>query len=648
MNNEERYLRRRYLLIYFFSATFIVMIFIRLFSLQIQNGDEYKKMSDERLSLSVSVPAPRGKITDRYGRELVTNRMGYFVVLEKINETEQVRDESILNLFKLCGKDITNCQDELQSITDDFAESLCDKYKIDDKYTEEEKRIIACIRYGMEKNSFSASTPYVIFEDVSLETVMKIKENAELFDDIFIEERPVRKYLYPETAVHILGRVGKISSEEYEELSDDGYKKDDYIGKQGVEKAFEKYLRGTDGSYSRGVSLGNTKKDFVESFDAVPGDSVMLTIDIDLQIAAEKALKNAVENIKTASENGGAVVAIEINSGEILALASYPAYNIDEFNKNYKILLNNKSKPMFNRALSGLYEPGSTFKPITAIASIDRGVLDAEEKILTKGKYEYLDRTFKCNIYKTKGETHGDINVSEAIGVSCNYFFYEIGRRTGIDEISKTAEKFGLGNITCEELSFEEAKGKVAYPENREEKGGKWYPGDVLQAAIGQSDNLFTPLQMANYAATLANGGTNYKTKILKAVKSDSDQTIKKSAVKEIRQTVGASKKALTAVKNGMIKVTEHGGTAASAFEGFSVSVAGKTGSAQVHGGTNGLFICYAPAENPQIALSVVLEKGDSGAKAAEVARKVLESYFEKPKLNESKTVDEKAYEFIP
>ena len=684
--NLKKSTRRRYFVLYVFAAVFFVMIFTRLFSLQLKSGKQYRSVSDARLSLSVPVIAPRGEITDRYGRPFVTNRTGYFVVLEKVNETTQERHASILNVLKILTEkgSTAEYEDSLpisfdspfrfqypkeeknkaeqekkfktengfdeNSTAADVMNALCEKYKIDDNYSNKEKRLSAGVRFGMEKNGFSVSAPYTILEDADMETVTKIKEHADLFPSVAVHERPVREYLYPQTATHILGRVGKISSTEYDQLKNSGYGRNDYIGKQGAEKAFEQYLRGTDGVSSIERKIDGESTNFIESVDPIPGNTVILTLDLDLQLAAEQTLKKTVEETKSSasSKNGGSVVAVDVNSGEILATASYPTYDITEFSEKYNEMAEDPSKPMFNRALSGLYEPGSTFKPITTIAAIDSGVLKPDEIMETKGEYKYLDRTFKCNIFRTKGITHGTINVSEAIGVSCNYFFYEVGRRTGIEKIAETAEKFGLGSLTGVELSGEEAKGKIATPENREQNGGKWYPGDVLQAAIGQSDNLFSPLALANYTATLANGGTNYKTKLLKAVKSETDETILKSAQPQINQMAGASKEALTAVKDGMLKVTEPGGTAYSVFAGLPVSVAGKTGSAQVPGGTNGLFVGYAPAENPQIAVSVVLENGDSGTKAARVAREVLESYFEKPKTDDKKPTEEKPYTLLP
>lgn len=689
MNKKrENGISRRYFIICATGVFFTALILVRLFSLQVKNGKQYRNESDARLSLSAPIIAQRGEITDRYGRPFVTNRVGYFVVIKKTNETVHEKNMSVLKLLKLITEEDTeNYKDSLpisfdspfcfqfstgesvleqersfkaennfdeNSTAADVINILREKYKIDANITDNEARLVAGVRFGMEKDGFSASTPYTVLEDADIGTVTKIKEHADMFPSVSVTECPVREYLYPDTAAHILGRVGKISSSEYERLSAEGYSVNDYIGKQGAEKAFEQYLRGTDGIRGTELQIDGQLRSFIKSKAPVRGNSVILTLDLNLQLAAEKALKKALKKAidKTQTQpslkNGGAAVAIDVNSGEILASASYPTYNIAEFSEKYNEMVNDPSKPMFNRAFAGLYEPGSTFKPISAIAAIDSGVLLPDEKIETKGEYQYLNHKFKCNIFRTKGTTHGSINVSEALGVSCNYFFYEVGRRTGIEQIAETAESFGLGSLTGSELLTEEAKGRIASPENRRANGGKWYPGDVLQTAIGQSDNLFSPLALANYAATLANGGINYKTGLLKAVKSGTNSTIIKCSTPEIRQITGTSNEALAAVKDGMLKVTKPGGTAYSVFADFPISVAGKTGSAQVSGGTNGLFICYAPAEKPQIAVSVVLENGDSGIKAAEVARDILSEFFEKPNTDNGSSTEEKPYVLLP
>ncbi len=638
---------RRFLFFYILGGVFFFATVLKLHSLQIVNGEENKKASDSKISIATLEKAPRGEICDRFGRVLVTNKTGYYLAVEKIKETDDERNESILNALKVLIKNNENLEISLHEDTT----HLYKRYDIRESYSEEEKNLIATIRYDMEKNGFSVSEPYVLCEDLSYELVTFFKENSARFNNIRVYERPKREYLYPKTASHILGRTGKISKEELEMPENSGAGKNDYIGKQGAEKAFQKYLQGTDGikSYEENLELKNSR--FIKSVDAIPGDTVVLTIDLDLQIAAEKSLEEACKNISKTekiSTNGAAAVAIDVNSGEILASASYPTYDINSFSKDYKKISENKAFPMFNRSLQGLYEPGSTFKPITAIAAIDSGNLKTNEKINTKGKYEYKNHTFLCNTYKKEGKTHGTINVQDALAVSCNYFFFEVGKRSGINEILKTAESFGLGALTGIELSAEESKGKIANPEARREKGEVWYPGDTLQAAIGQSDNLFTPIGLANYGAALANGGTVYETRLLKAVKSYKTNEIIVNNEPKIKGYAKASKEALSTVKEGMKKVCEKDGTAGIVFQNFPVSVCGKTGSAEVNGGTNGLFLCYAPAENPQIAVSVVLEKGGSGVSAARVAKEILSAYFETNNKTEEKNWEAAPYVLIP
>lgn len=659
--NSKRQQRRRNVLLYGMTAVCFILFQARLFSLQIKDGAAYRAQSEQGLSLTRTIKAPRGMITDRNGTPLVTNRKGYFIVLEKKRTNTKDWHQSVLNLFALLQNHAA-VQARKDSIPISFAKpfqfegeqadtfkdkngidakaspevvlkTLVQQYHLEQAGTEEEQRLLVGVCLGMEQEGFSYHAPYVLLEDVDAAAVTAVKEHASFFPEIVVEERWVRSYCYPQTASHVLGNVGKISSQEYDRLKQAGYTKNDFIGKQGAERAFEQFLRGVDGTSGVPANVGGEDMYFTPSSAAIPGNTVMLTLDLELQLATEAALAKGVleTSSKKASTKGGAAVVVGVHTGEILAAASYPTYDLTQFHKQYTQLAADKGKPMFHRAFSGAYEPGSTFKPVTAIAAIDSGKLGVDETIKTRGIYHYLDRTFQCNLYRTKKKTHGNINVSEALGVSCNYFFYEAGRRVGIEKIAETASRFGLGSQTGVELIFEETAGRLATPSARENAGGTWYPGDVLQAAIGQSDNLFSPLQLANYAATLANGGTNYRTTLLKAVKSAADEMILRESVPEVRQMTGASGTALAAVKEGMLQVTKQGGTAYGVFSDFPISVAGKTGSAQVKGGTNGLFICYAPAENPQIAVSVVLENGDSGTKAAAVAREILEGYFNRP-----------------
>ncbi len=573
----------RFFVLYIFVCAFFAVTLVRVFYLQIAVSEESKKTIDTRLSLTLRDQAPRGEILDRNGTILAGNRKGYIVKIKK--DTDINLAVTIKNLAELCGT------------------------------TYEE------LLFTVKKQDISYNNPFVFLEDADFEIITKIKETPEKYPCIEIVTQPVREYFYPETAVHLLGKCGIISKEEYEKSTD--YTRDDYVGKQGAEKAFESILRGTNGIRAREKYTKAGFKKFSRDVSPIPGKDVILTIDLNLQQKAEDEVKAVISKDSTAV--GGAVVVTDVHTGEVLTLASNPSYNLNEFNKNYNKLLQDKNKPLFNRSLSGLYEPGSTFKLITAIAALESGKLKPSETIKTLGKYEYFDRIFRCNIYKEKGKTHGTIDVSEALGVSCNYFFYELGRRVGIDTISDYAQEFGLNKSTGIELKSEEAIGTIATPDIRKKYGGKWYAGDVLQAAIGQSDNRFTPVALCNYAATLANGGTVYSTHILSGIR-DTNKNITYTKPK-ILNTIDISSKTMQTIKEGMIAVTTSG-TAKEIFKDFPLTVAGKTGTAQVGGKTNGLFIGYAPADNPRIAFCVVIEGGRSGNLAAGIAKNVLSYYF--------------------
>ena len=581
MKNKKKF--SRFFVLYIFAGAFFLLITGRILYLQAVKSDAANKSVESMLSLSEKSPAPRGEIFDRNGIKLATNREG-FIVLVKGGDDLSL-ETTLKNLAKVS----------------------------DTSYDELEKEL--------KHQGFSYNNPFVFSEDADAKTITKIKETPDKFPCVEILTAPVREYFYPDTAVHLLGRCGLISKEEFEKLS--GYSRDDTVGKQGAEKAFEEILRGTDGVRAKEKYTNKTTKKFVKDIEPLSGKNIFLTIDLNLQKAAEDALSDVIKNSSGAV--GGAVVVTDVNSGEVLAIASNPEYNLDEFNKNYKELSKNKNKPFFNRSLSGLYEPGSTFKPITAIAALESGELSHSETIKTLGKYEYYDRVFKCNIYREKGKTHGKIDVAEALGVSCNYFFYELGKRVGIDKISDLAKDFGLGSATGIELTQEEAIGTIATPKNRKEHGGYWYAGDALQAAIGQSDNRFTPIALCNYAATLANGGTLYAAHVLKGVK-DNDGKISYTEPKIIN-SLDILPKTLQTIREGMFLVTKSG-TAKDVFSDFPQDIAGKTGTAQVNKRTNGLFIGYAPINNPEIAFCVVVEGGASGNQAAKVAKRVLTEYF--------------------
>ena len=467
----------------------------------------------------------------------------------------------------------------------------------------------------------------------------KVRETSAAYPGVVVSAAPVREYPLGSAAAHILGRTGKIYKEEYEQLRGQNYSMNDTIGKQGIEKCFESYLRGTDGVSGVEQSIDGTRVRLVESKPAVPGNNVALTLDAELQQSAEQALADAVQMIveKSQYENNnagkdaksGALAAIDVNTGDVLALASYPSYNPATFNEDYEQLVKDDSLPMFNRAISGAYEPGSTFKMLTAIAALEENVITPSDQIEDLGIYKYYDDYQPaCWIYKSRHETHGYQNVSQAIENSCNYFFYDVGRRTGIENIDNYAKKFGLGESTGIELSGEENRGRVASKENREKNGGIWNPGDTMQAAIGQSDNMFTPLQMANYIATIVNGGTRYKAHLVKNVRNTETGAVIYEAKPEVLDKIDLKEENYKAVMEGMRNVIELG-TASTVFEGFDVPVGGKTGTAEVSDGSdNAIFVAFAPFDNPQIAVCAVIEHGAHGSNAGVAVKKVLDTYF--------------------
>ena len=571
----------RFIFLYIFTGIVFVNFIARLFYLQAVKCEESESTVLKSLSLTEKDTAPRGRIYDRNGNLLVSNRQGYIVLIKK--GSEESLDLTLKNL---------------ELITSVSADEL---------------------KTELKENGFSYNNPFVFMQDAEKDIVIKLKESPERYPCIEILTAPVREYLYPDVAVHLLGRCGVISKEEYEKLS--GYSRNDIIGKQGVEKAFENILRGKDGVRAKEKYTNGEVKKFSESIPPEAGSDIFLTIDLNLQKSTEDALSDVIKTQKDAV--GGAVVITDVNSGEVLALASYPDYNTEDFNKNYKSLSQDRKKPMFNRALAGLYEPGSTFKPITAIAALETGNLTPDEKIKTLGKYEYFDRVFRCNIYREKGKTHGRIDVKEALSVSCNYFFYELGKRVGIDEIYNFAHAFGLDSATGIELAKEEATGTIASPRERKSRGGYWYAGDTLQAAIGQSDNQFTPIALANYSAALANGGTLYSAHILKGTEKNKKTTCTKP---KILNTLDISEKTMQTIREGMLSVTKSG-TAKDVFSDFPTDIAGKTGTAQKNGRTNGLFIGFAPAESPKIAFCVVVEGGASGNQAAHIIKNIIKNY---------------------
>lgn len=659
MQNPHPAKRRVIALLAFFGA-FLLLFAAVLYDAQILHGGENRAKSISSNAASETVTASRGIITDRNGKVLVSNRLAYTLVFDRSGfDDDAALNAAILRLVQLCEETGTGWNDTLpigrvgnflrysnarSETFDKFIEKndltsgasgrqllseLRELYHVDESLSEREARLIVGVRYELHSRD-----SYTFAEDVSTEVLSLITDGR--YEGVTIRTASARVY-NTALAAHILGTIGPIWQEEwssnedtgYVGYADKGYSMNDLVGKDGVEKAFESYLRGTDGR--RLITTDETGKITGELYtrEPQPGGTVALTLDIDLQADVEAALAETISGMidKDSNERGGAAAVVSVGPGEVLALASYPTYDLSTFNEDYDELVNDQRLPMFNRATQGIYAPGSTFKMVTAVAALESGIITPSSIIQDRGIYTYYkDPQPMCWIYSQTGSTHGRINVSQAITDSCNYFFYEVGRLTGIRTLDSYASQFGLGQSTGIEIG--DSSGVLASPEWAESHDQEWTDGQTITAAIGQSYNLFTPLQLANYVATLVGGGDHYQAHLLKNVKAYDNSRLLYMYDDNPINTVEMSDTTLSAVTRGMHELTVSG-SVAYAFENCVVSAGAKTGSAQV--GTdiaNGVFVAYAPYENPEIAVAIVIEKGGSGAALANTAVEIINSWF--------------------
>lgn len=659
MQNPHPAKRRVIALLVFFGA-FLLLFAAVLYDAQILHGGENRAKSISSNAASETVTASRGIITDRNGKVLVSNRLAYTLVFDRSGfDDDAALNAAILRLVQLCEETGTGWNDTLpigrvgnflrysnarSETFDKFIEKndltsgasgrqllseLRKLYHVDESLSEREARLIVGVRYELHSRD-----SYTFVEDVSTEVLSLITDGR--YEGVTIRTASARVY-NTALAAHILGTIGPIWQEEwssnedtgYVGYADKGYSMNDLVGKDGVEKAFESYLRGTDGR--RLITTDETGKITGELYtrEPQPGGTVALTLDIDLQADVEAALAETISGMidKDSNERGGAAAVVSVGTGEVLALASYPTYDLSTFNEDYDELVNDQRLPMFNRATQGIYAPGSTFKMVTAVAALESGIITPSSIIQDRGIYTYYkDPQPMCWIYSQTGSTHGRINVSQAITDSCNYFFYEVGRLTGIRTLDSYASQFGLGQSTGIEIG--DSSGVLASPEWAESHDQEWTDGQTITAAIGQSYNLFTPLQLANYVATLVGGGDHYQAHLLKNVKAYDNSRLLYMYGDKPMNTVEISDSTLSAVTRGMHELTVSG-SVAYAFENCVVSAGAKTGSAQV--GTdiaNGVFVAYAPYEKPEIAVAIVIEKGGSGAALANTAVEIINSWF--------------------
>ena len=522
------------------------------------------------------------------------------------------------------------------------------KYQISTDNVEDIRKIIS-IRYLITTTGYSATKPITISKDVNDTVVAQINEKNGEFPGISIDTTAERVYNNGTLAAHVIGYTGKIKEDEYN-ANKDKYDNDDTIGKAGIESVFEDYLKGEDGVKQIDMAVDGTVTSEYIAEEAKAGSDVVLTIDANLQKVTEQALANNIQKIASGGfsqaydAKAGSAVVMNVKTGEILAMASYPDYTPELFvggisSENWNAYISNSAKPLRNKAIQDSYSPGSIFKMVSAIAGLESGAISTSEKINDTGVYSYGNNVWKCWYYTDYHRGHGYLNVSGAIKHSCNFFFYETGRRMGIDNLVKYAKYFGLGSKTGVELPSETA-GTLASKETSEALNKAWNGGDVLNAVIGQGDNSFSPLQMVKYISILANGGKNIDATIIKSIQNSDGTEISKDEInKYVNNKLGLndnktedlniSQDNLNAVLEGMRSVTsETGGTAYNIFKDFNIEVGGKTGSAEAGKNVNAWFAGFAPFDDPEIAIVVMVENGGHGNYTAEAVRDIMAEYF--------------------
>ena len=698
----ERMTRLRARILLGLFAFIMVLYAMRLFNLQIISTDGNTDNTTYYTTVT-TVRAARGDILDRNGKVLVGNRASYDLVFNHfVIKSADNRNEYLYTLLKKCEELGVEHQDHLPVTTtrpfeytlsdystawqgyyqnymsdrswdpDVTAPLLIEKmrtlYAIPEEWTEEEARAVIGLRYEFDLRGVTKLPSYVFISDVNSEDLAAILELNT--PGLMVESSTVREY-HTTYGAHILGYMGAMTENEWQEYKKLGYSMDADVGKSGFEQAFETYLHGIDGQRLDKVTKEGTivSQQYLEGKEPVAGNNVETTIDIDLQKVAEDALAQRMKeitdpNINTGGEGegldaqGAAVVVMKVKTGEILACASYPTFNLATMKEDWDAINSDDLKPMFNRAFGATYAPGSTYKMSTLVAAMEHVYLKGEkagqpiyapgETIYDTGVFnheDFADFHPTCLFYSSSYGSHGDLTAQDALKVSCNLFFYELGYRMTINMMDETAKGFGLGEPTGIELTEKvgwranEASKKASYKNSAD---SAWNGGDRVLCAIGQSENRFTPLQLAVYTCTLANQGTRYRATFLNRVTSSDYRTLVYSNSPEVVSKMNISDTTYNTYVDGMRRVvTMIGGTATTCFGGpkdedntqwpSKITVCAKTGTAQHSSGgsDHGAFVCFAPMDDPQIAIAVFGEKTAHGSSMAPVAEPILKAYFE-------------------
>lgn len=656
----------RTIILVFLVVAMAFLCGIRLIQTQLVDGAKYLEMTKSTYQANQEIDAARGQIVDCSGKVLNANKIVFNINLQRSSLVAGTENEIIYRVLTILLKNGQTWNDSLPiskiapytfdekrpeavasmketlrvanyTSVDDCIYQLYKTYDIDEKYGEQMRRYIAGVRYEMTVKHFSNANVFVLASDVNENVVPELKELASMLDGVDITQSWERDYVNGDVAAHFRGTVGAISAEEYEELQSKGYNINDTIGMSGVESAFESTLRGTRGvrTITRG-SDGLTIKDEITK-EPVAGNSVMLTIDADFQKLLQDLLEYHIKylnsphytsqidtNLRGKGCTAGAIVVLDVKTGGVLGMASYPNYNLNEYVENYEEVLNQPYSPVFNRALNGAYRPGSTFKTITATAGLAEGAITTDSTISCGGVYNFYGG-FK----PTCLGVHGAINVSSALKFSCNIFFYETARRLGIDTLAEWAGRYGVGKDLGFDLSM--GTGRMTSTELFEEKGWDWYEGNVVQAGIGQSETLLTPLHLATQAMTIANNGVRYKPHVVKSIYNyDFTESVSEKGAEIAEDFSGepGMDKYMKSIHEGMELVAStqnhfyiEGAGWVSPYDYVGVgkeNVAIKTGTPEADDYEhpeayqfNSALIGYYPADNPEIAFGVILEHGE-------------------------------------
>ena len=674
----ERITRFRALAMLLVFAIIMGLFGVRMYSIQFEGGGHIVADSDTYTTY-YTVKAARGELLDRNGNVMVGNRASYDLVFNNFVLTNSDKpNEHLLRLIRMAdqlgvdyienfpvtesrpyeytlAEQSANWQGYFQdylwelSIDSDISasrlmESLRELYKIPEDWSDADARAVIGLRYElMLRTDITNLSSYVFMEDVPDDILNAILElNVPGLDAAATTKREY----YTSYAAHILGTTGAMDPDDWEKYKDLDYKMDDRIGKSGLERAFEEYLHGSDGRLARVVDKnGNIVSQYYVK-EPVAGHNVETSIDLNLQMVAEEAMKQvhdelaAKEGESGSDVQGMACVVMDVRTGEVLACASYPTYNPSTFNQDWEQLRVDPMKPTKNRALEEIYPTGSTYKVAMSIAALESGAISRYTEIRDDGIYtKYGKDGPKCLVYTRTGGTHGYLDVAGALRVSCNYFYYVVGDRMDWDDVDSVGKSLGLGEHTGVELA--ESIGQRANEETKKKKysgsDAHWYAMDQVLASIGQSDHLYTPMQLCSYTAAVANKGTRYAATFMNRVVSADYSTLIEENTRDVLSVTHMSPETSEAIFDGMRQVITKG-SGASAFRGFDVKVCAKTGTAEhgTGGSSNGAFICFAPMEQPEIAVAVYGEKAGSGSAMGKVARIVMDYYFGKDTQSDS------------